>query len=77
MVLSDHMAVDFNEKYGVLIKEQQICCRVVSVINRENKVTYVAYMPVLNDEHVMLESLRLPRRRWNEGIELGERLCLQ
>jgi len=50
MVLSDHMNAEFSEKYGVLIKERRICRRAVFVVNRDNKVTYVAYMPVLGDE---------------------------
>ncbi len=50
MVLSDHMSVEFSEKYGVLIKERRICRRAVFIVDRSNKVTYVAYMPVLGDE---------------------------
>ena len=50
MVLSDHMAAEFSEKYGVLIKERRICRRAVFVIGRNDKVAYAAYMPVLGDE---------------------------
>jgi thioredoxin-dependent peroxiredoxin len=50
MVLSDHMAAEFSEKYAVLIKERRICRRAVFVIGRDNKIAYAAYMPVLGDE---------------------------
>ncbi len=50
MVLSDHMNADFGEKYGVLIKERRIFRRAVFVVDKNNKVTYVAYMPALGDE---------------------------
>ncbi len=50
MTLSDHMNADFGEKYGVLIKERRILRRAVFVVDKNNKVTYVAYMPALGDE---------------------------
>ena len=50
MVLSDHMTAEFSEKYGVLIKERRICRRAVFVVDRDDKVSYVAYMAVLGDE---------------------------
>ncbi len=50
MVLSDHMAAEFSEKYGVLIKERRICRRAVFVVGKDNRVRYAAYMPALGDE---------------------------
>ena len=50
MVLSDHQDADFGEKYGALIKERRILRRAVFVVDKNNKVTYVAYMPALGDE---------------------------
>jgi thiol peroxidase len=50
MVLSDHMAVEFGEKYGCLIKERRTLRRAVFVVDRIGNVTYVAYMPVLGVE---------------------------
>jgi thiol peroxidase len=50
MVLSDHMNADFGEKYGALIKERRILRRAVFVVDKNNKVTYAAYMPALGDE---------------------------
>jgi thioredoxin-dependent peroxiredoxin len=48
--LSDHMSAEFGEKYGVLIKERRILRRAVFVVDRDDKLTYVAYMPKLGDE---------------------------
>ena len=49
-VLSDHMAVEFGEKYGCLIKERRVLRRAVFVVDRNDIVTYVEYMPVIGDE---------------------------
>ena len=48
--LSDHLNADFGSKYGCLIKEKRILRRATFVIDREGKVTYVEYLPVLGDE---------------------------
>jgi len=50
MVLSDHQATEFGEKYGCLIKERRTLRRAVFVVDRQGKVTYVAYMPALGVE---------------------------
>lgn len=50
VVLSDHMDVDFGKKYGVLIKELRILRRAVFVVDRNNRITYVAYMPTIGTE---------------------------
>ncbi len=50
MTLSDHMNTEFGEKYGVLMKEQRILRRAIFVVDRNNNVVYVAYMPTLGDE---------------------------
>ncbi|MGB7872891.1 MAG: thiol peroxidase [Anaerolineales bacterium] len=50
MVLSDHMTAEFGEKYGCLIKERRILRRAVFVVDRQDKVTYVAYMSALGNE---------------------------
>ena len=50
MVLSDHMSAEFGEKYGCLIKERRILRRAVFVVDRQDKITYAAYMPVLGME---------------------------
>jgi len=50
MVLSDHQAAEFGEKYGCLIKERRTLRRAVFVVDRQDKVTYSAYMPALGVE---------------------------
>jgi thiol peroxidase len=50
MTLSDHMQVEFGEKYGVLIKERRILRRAVFVVGRDDRLMYVAYMPELGTE---------------------------
>ena len=47
--LSDHLAAEFGERYGVLIKERRIFRRAVFVVDRDDKLVYVAYMPELGD----------------------------
>jgi thioredoxin-dependent peroxiredoxin len=49
-VLSDHMWTDFGEKYGVLIKETRFLRRAVFVVDKNDIVTYAAYMPVMSEE---------------------------
>lgn len=48
--LSDHMEADFSKKYGVLMKEVRAMRRAVFVVNRQNRITYVAYMPSIGTE---------------------------
>ena len=62
MTLSDHMAADFGEKYGVLIKERRILRRAVFVVGKDNKVSYVAYMPALSDEPNYAEVLKAAKK---------------
>lgn len=50
ITLSDHKNADFGEKYGVLLKELNIFRRAVFVIDRDGKVVYIEYLPVLGDE---------------------------
>jgi thiol peroxidase len=50
MVLSDHMTAEFGEKYGCLIKERRTLRRAVFVVDRQDKVRYVSYMPALGIE---------------------------
>jgi thiol peroxidase len=47
--LSDHLAAEFGEKYGVLIKERRIFRRAVFVVGRDDKLVYAAYMTQLGD----------------------------
>jgi len=55
ITLSDHLAGEFGEKYGVLIKEHRVFRRAIFVVDAHNKVVYAAYMPVLGEEPVYAE----------------------
>jgi thiol peroxidase len=48
--LSDHVNGDFGKKYGVLLKEPRVFRRAAFVVDRNDKVVYAAYMPVLGEE---------------------------
>jgi len=43
--LSDHREADFGKKYGVLIKELRLLARSIFVVDANNKITYVEYVP--------------------------------
>ena len=61
LVLSDHQTAEFGEKYGCLIKERRTLRRAVFIIDRQDRVTYVAYMPALGlepDYEKVLEAAR-------------------
>lgn len=62
MTLSDHMNVEFGEKYGVLIKERRTLRRAVFVVGKDNKVVYAAYMPALGDEPNYAEVLEAAKK---------------
>ncbi len=49
-VVSDHLDGNFGHKYGVYIKELGLLRRAVFVVDRNNIVKYVAYMPALSEE---------------------------
>lgn len=48
--LSDHMAMEFGQKYGCWIKERRWLRRAVFVVDRNDKIAYAAYMKALGDE---------------------------
>lgn len=48
--LSDHMDLDFGNKYGTHMKERRWHRRAVFVVGPDDKVAYVAYMPALGQE---------------------------
>jgi thiol peroxidase len=50
LTYSDAFDANFAEKYGTLIKERRIMRRAVFVVDRQGKVTYADYMPVLGDQ---------------------------
>lgn len=48
--LSDHKDVDFGTKYGFLIEELRLLARGVVVIDQDNLVRYVEYVPEIGQE---------------------------
>ncbi|MBW8011025.1 MAG: thiol peroxidase [Chloroflexi bacterium] len=50
MVVSDHYNTDFGVKYGCLIKEQRLLRRAAFVVDRDDLIVYVEYLPALGEE---------------------------
>ena len=48
--LSDHRDVDFSTKYGFLIKELRLLARGVVVVDKNDTVCYVEYVPEVTHE---------------------------
>jgi thiol peroxidase len=48
--LSDHMDMDFGNKYATHMKERRWHRRAVFVVGPDDKLAYVAYMPTLGQE---------------------------
>jgi len=61
VTLSDHLHADFGKKYGVLIQEHRMFRRAIFVVNPQNILTYVAYMPTLGQEPNYQEALEAAR----------------
>lgn len=47
--LSDHRDASFGQNYGVLIEGLRLLARAVFVVDSNNKVTYVEYVPEVTD----------------------------
>ncbi len=50
VTLSDHKDLDFGTKYGFLIEELRLLARGVVVIDQNDKVQYVEYVPEIGQE---------------------------
>ena len=50
ITLSDHQKAKFGKKYGCLLKEWRILRRAVFVVDKNDTIVYVDYMPTLGDE---------------------------
>lgn len=50
VTLSDHKNLDFSTKYGFLIEELRLLARGVIVIDKNNVVQYVEYVPEIGQE---------------------------
>jgi len=48
-MLSDHKTASFGEKYGTLIKELRIESRALFVVDKDNTLRYVEYVPEVGD----------------------------
>lgn len=60
-VLSDHRKADFGKKYGVLIEELRLLTRSIFVVDEDDVVTYVEYVPEVGthpDYDAVLEHLQ-------------------
>lgn len=60
--LSDHLSGEFGEKYAVLLKEPRAFRRAVFVVDRQDKLVYVAYMPAIGQEPDYEQVLQAARR---------------
>ena len=50
VTLSDHKDVDFGTKYGFLVEEMRLLARGVVVVDKDNTVRYVQYVPEISEE---------------------------
>ncbi len=61
LTLSDAKTAGFGEKYGVLLKEPRVFRRAIFVVDRQEKIVYVDYMPVVGNEPKYEEVLAAAR----------------
>ena len=61
-ILSDHRDADFGEKYGVLIKELRLLARSIFVVDSNDKVTYVEYVPEVSNHPDYEKALEAARQ---------------
>jgi thioredoxin-dependent peroxiredoxin len=50
ITLSDHKAMSFSDAYGVHVTDMRICQRAAFVLDRDNVIQYVEYVPVIGNE---------------------------
>ena len=50
VTLSDHKTAEFGEKYGYLIPDLRLFSRGVVIVDRDNVVRYIEYVPEANDQ---------------------------
>ncbi|MCW3785398.1 thiol peroxidase [Plebeiibacterium sediminum] len=50
ITLSDHKDLDFGEKYGFVIEEFRLLTRGTVIIDKDNTVKYVEYLPEITNE---------------------------
>lgn len=61
-LVSDVLEAEFGLKYGLLIKERRYFRRAVFIIDREGKLTYVNYIPILGQEPNYAEVLEAAKK---------------
>jgi len=59
--LSDHRNADFGEKYGVLIEELRLLARAIFVVDKDNVVQYVEYVPEVSSHPQYDKALQAAR----------------
>jgi thioredoxin-dependent peroxiredoxin len=50
VTLSDHMDMNFSTSYGVHVADLRICQRAAFVVDQNNVVQYVEYVPMIGNE---------------------------
>lgn len=50
ITLSDHVKAEFGARYGVLVEEYRILRRAIFVVDQNDRIVYVDYMPAFGDE---------------------------
>ena len=61
VMLSDHRDADFGRHYGTLIKELRLNSRAIFVVDEENRIHYVEYVPEVGshpDYEAALQAIR-------------------
>ena len=61
-LVSDVVEAEFGLKYGVLIKERRYFRRAVFIVDREGKLSYVDYIPILGQEPNYAEVLEAAKK---------------
>ena len=49
VTLSDHKELEFGKAYGTLLPALRILCRAVFVVDKDNTIKYVEYVPEVGD----------------------------
>lgn len=50
VTLSDHKTAEFGEKYGYLVPDLRLLSRGVVIVDRDNVVRYIEYVPEASDQ---------------------------
>ena len=61
LVVSDHLSVEFGEKYGCLMREPRVLRRAVFIVDQNDMIVYARYMENLGDEPNYGEVIREAR----------------